>query len=69
MDEAEEAYLKAAAFAEKHLGPHNGLTKSMKDTAKSVQAARLKERQKRLARQAKSSYRIGRPKSSASFNP
>ncbi len=68
MDESTEAYLKAAKFAERYLGPENSLTKSMRETAKKVQAARERERQKKLERlsKSKSLYRITRTQSSSS---
>ena len=55
MDEAAETYIKASTFAEKYLGPHNTLTKNMKEAAKSVKERMEKEKLKKLERQTKSS--------------
>ena len=63
MEEAMEAYLKAAGFAEKYLGPSNPLTKTMKETARNVKATQEREKLRKIERQSKSSYRLLRAKS------
>ncbi len=62
-EDALEAYMKAQSFAEKYLGHANSLTKNLAETVKNVKAGLDKERQRKLERQVKSSYRLIRTRS------